>query len=982
MEIKRLNTNDVNGGPSSAIPQGRSTSSGNGRNEAPGVVIMRNPRTTINIGQWNVRTMQRTGKLENVINEMKKLNISIMGLGETRWKGTGDQINEEGYRIIHSGGKKMERGVAIILDKRLANRIKNIVYKGDRILMVKIDYEPKDIVIIQVYMPTSQHRDEEIEEMYEEIEELMESAGGDFTVVMGDWNACIGEQPDGKEIGKYGLGTQNNRGRRLLEFCQQRKMCVTNTWFEHPKRRRYTWRTPGDRERYQLDYIMVQQRYRNSVKNSCSYPGADADTDHNLVMMKTNIKLKKIRKAKPKMKWNLTKLNNSRYKQELNKILEEEQRPTEDINAEWNKFRDDIKKAAETTIGYVKQKRAKKSWVTEEMLIKMEERRKWKSINSEEGRRKYRALNNELRRITDKARENWWQEQCEQIENQQRRGNHESMYAKIKKITSENKAPECNKIKDKNGILKTTPEEIRKRWKEYIEELYDAENKPSLNEIPLNQEEEGLDLLDSEIEDAIKSLKKKKSEGCDGIPAELIQEMEGIGMEKIKNICRKIYTSGKWPEDYSTTVMIPIKKKPMTQECNEHRTISLITHASKIILRIMLRRMEKRAYEYIGESQFGFKKNCGTREAIGLLRIIMDRYIDANKEVYACFIDFEKAFDRVDWKKLLEILENLGVDSKERSLIRNLYESQQVKIRIENKESEPAYIGRGVRQGCILSPILFSIYTETIMKEALEDIEEGVKIGGRQIKDIRFADDQVVLAETKEGIQRLMDALNNTIAKYNMKMNIKKTKSMRISRRGDEIINIQINGTGIEQVKTFKYLGAEITSDGKCQKEIQIRIAKAKNAFTKIKELLSKGLNIRTKKRIIASIVWSVFLYGSESWALRKQEFKKIDALEMWMWRRILKINWRDHVTNEEVRRLIGTRKSLRDTIIGRKKTWIGHTLRGNDLIRTAIEGQIEGARTRGRPRVNMLDEIIGNGTYLELKRRAENREQWRRWNP
>ena len=117
-------------------------------------------------------------------------------------------------------------------------------------------------------------------------------------------------------------------------------------------------------------------------------------------------------------------------------------------------------------------------------------------------------------------------------------------------------------------------------------------------------------------------------------------------------------------------------------------------------------------------------------------------------------------------------------------------------------------------------------------------------------------------------------------------------------------------------------------------------------------------MNIRTKKKIVASIVWSVFLYGSESWALRKQDFKKIDALEMWIWRRILKINWRDHVTNEEVRRLIGTRKSLRDTIIERKKTWIRHTLRGNDLIRTAIEGLIEGARTRGRPRVNMLDEL------------------------
>ena len=154
------------------------------------------------------------------------------------------------------------------------------------------------------------------------------------------------------------------------------------------------------------------------------------------------------------------------------------------------------------------------------------------------------------------------------------------------------------------------------------------------------------------------------------------------------------------------------------------------------------------------------------------------------------------------------------------------------------------------------------------MKEALEDIEEGMKIGGIRIKDIRFADDQVVLAETEEGLQRLMDALHNSIGKYSMKMNIKKTKSMRISR-SEEDINIQINGTRIEQ--TFKYLGAEITSKGRCQKEIQIRIARAKNAFTKIKELLSKGLNIGTKKKIVASIVSSVFLYGSESWATRKK---------------------------------------------------------------------------------------------------------------
>ena len=183
-------------------------------------------------------------------------------------------------------------------------------------------------------------------------------------------------------------------------------------------------------------------------------------------------------------------------------------------------------------------------------------------------------------------------------------------------------------------------------------------------------------------------------------------------------------------------------------------------------------------------------------------------------------------------------------------------------------------------------------------------------------------------------------------------------------------------------MKSFKYLGTEITSDGRCQKEIQIRIARTKNAFTKVKELLSKSLRIETKKRIVASLIWSVFTYGSETWAIRQQEYKNINALEMWIWRRILKISWRDHITNEEVRRRIGVRKSLQDTIIERKKSWIGHILRGNDMIRITIEGQIEGQRTRGRPRVSMLDELIGNGTYNEMKRRAGDRNEWRKWKP
>ena len=189
--------------------------------------------------------------------------------------------------------------MAIVLDKEMAKRVLKVDMVSDRIISVKIQADPVDLVIIQVYMPTSAHEDDEVDEIYDRIEELIaKDKGKDYVVIMGDWNAVVGEGREGKEIGEHGLGTRNERGETLVEFCKRNKFMVTNTWFKKPKRRRYTWIRPGDTGRFQLDYILVRDRYRNSVKDSCSYPGADADSDHNLVAMTVRIKSKKIVRQK------------------------------------------------------------------------------------------------------------------------------------------------------------------------------------------------------------------------------------------------------------------------------------------------------------------------------------------------------------------------------------------------------------------------------------------------------------------------------------------------------------------------------------------------------------------------------------------------------------------------------------------------------------------------------------------------------------
>jgi hypothetical protein len=314
-------------------------------------------------------------------------------------------------------------------------------------------------------------------------------------------------------------------------------------------------------------------------------------------------------------------------------------------------------------------------------------------------------------------------------------------------------------------------------------------------------------------------------------------------------------------------------------------------------------------------------------------------------------------------------------------LVSELYTRQQAVVRVMEGESEPGVIGRGVRQGCLLSPLLFSIYAEAMMLEAMEGIEEGVIVSGERIKDVRFADDQAMVAGTEQGLQQVMDGLNNAAKTYDMKINIKKTKTMVVSWEEGKTASIIIDGQKVEQVKTFKYLGAVMTENGTCMEEVKARIAMAKVAFSKTKELVTKGLKVALKKRMVKTLVWPVAMYGCETWTMKKEVVAKLNAFEMWVWRRMEKVSWKDKKTNEAVLESVDEERCFLQAVMKRKKNWIGHIVRGNSLLKLVIEGRMEGKKRRGRPRMGMIDDLK-QGSYVEMKRRTEDREIWRAWMP
>jgi len=708
--------------------------------------------------------------------------------------------------------------------------------------------------------------------------------------------------------------------------------------------------------------------------------------------MDAEIRLKKLRRSSKRKKWRLEGLEEKAdtFQKGISKNLASVSRGQGmSVEEDWTNFKEAVKKSAEETIGYQKTRKAKKPWITENMIKKMNERRKWKNVNTKVGENKYRELNNELRRETDRAREDWWREECDELEELHRKGRSDLMYAKVKQITRTGKtgASSSIAINDKNGVLLTEPEKVRKRWKEYVEELYSGNDKPTFEELGLElerdveEDDKGPELIRVEIREAIREMKKRKAEGVDCIPAEFLKILGEEAYKQLEEICKKMYDTGTWPEDFTKVIMVPLQKNKNATDCADHRTISLISHASKIMLRILTKRLEAKAKDFIGKNQFGFRKGCGTRDAIGIMRMLCERSLEMDKDVFICFVDFEKAFDRVNWIKMMEVLKKIGVDWRDRRMIVSLYMEQTATVRVADECSEPSVVGRGVRQGCCLSPLLFTVYAEMMMLEAMEDLEEGVKVGGKFLKDVRFADDQGMVADSELGLQKLMDGLVRAAQQYDMKINVKKTKVMRVSRKGGGDIKIFIDRQQVEQVKKFKYLGSIITDDGRCEAEIKARIGISKDAFSKRKELLTQKMSKAVRKRIVKTVIWSVALYGAETWTLRKLDVRRLNSLEMWLWRRMEKISWKDKKTNEAVLEAVGEKRTLVNVVIGRKKNWIGHVLRGEGLLKDVMEGKLNCKRPRGRPRIGMLEELK-EGSYVDMKRRAENRSRWRCWVP
>ena len=984
-------------------------------------------------GTWNVGTL--TDRSSEVAVELWQRRVDVCAVQEIRWKGEGTRfVGPAGrrYKLWWKGDKGIG-GVGVMVEERLVDKVIEVRRRSDRVIVVIMMIEKVVVRVISGYAPQQGREEREKDQFYDELSEEIGFAGSDeFVLLLGDLNGHVGIKADGYEgvHGGFGHGIRNEEGCRVLELGDAHEMVVGNTLFKRAPARLITYRS--DENMSMIDYVMVKAKHRKYVKNVKVIPGL---LQHALVVMDVVSKeMGRREKEKFVPRRRTWMLKNIEKKREFEAKVAERWRGGCNDSDVWERYRDCVLAVADDVCGWTKGKpRHGETWWWDEGVKKaLEEKRvtfkEWKRDKTADAKVKYSAAKKRAKRAVASAMKEASEKLMKEVEDDK---SSRVMFKVAKQSVKDNKDIVGNGcIRNKFGRLCTGERERAEVWKEHMEKVMNEENEWD-GIVDVDVVMGPLEMVTrEEVMSAIKAMKLRKAGGTSEVVAEYIEASGKVGIDVLTDIANRVLAGEGIPDDWTFSVLVPLYKgKGDARDCGAYRGVKLLEHGMKVVERVLERRL--REVVQINEMQYGFMPGKGTVDALFIARILQERYGRKKKKLYMCFVDLEKAFDRVPRKVIEWSLRKKGVNERLVRSIMSLYEGARTKVKVGAGMSEAFDVNVGVHQGSVLSPFLFAIVMDAVCGEVMEGL----------LFEILYADDLVLMADSMEELEMKFDRWKVAIEEKGMKVNMGKTKVMVSGAGGEKEVSkvdpcgvcgkrVKANSIlcagcrkwvhkrcsgvkgalkkvegvfrcktcvkgvldmekekgmscGVERVDSFVYLGNKLNAGGGCLSAVTARVRVGWMKFRELSAVLcGRKWSMKMKGKVYRSCVRAAMVYGSETWVMKKEEEGVLLRAERAMVRMMCGAKLRDRKSSKVLMAMVGLNEDIVTLVRKWRLRWYGHVMRSDEWIgiRKVLEFEAEGVRGRGRPRVEWKEQVEKDMMKLGLKRDdVWDRNKWRR---
>ena len=770
------------------------------------------------------------------------------------------------------------------------------------------------------------------------------------------------------------MGSINEEGESILDFALSFDLAIQNTFFT---KRTYRTYKSGDRES-QIDFLLYPRSKIKEVEDCKTLLGECVGKQHAPVVMKIAMQTQtsRLEKGEPRIKW--WRLADEEVEHEFrNRVLSSvgEVEELEEVEDWWKTISEIFRKAGEEILGKSSGKKPKKSKETwwwspncrEAIEKKKNAKKTYDRCRTDDNKYILKRANKAAKKAVAQARAAALQGMYENLES---REGQKRIFKVAKERNNESKDRTAVKqIRDENGEILTNPDMIRKRWQEYYEGLLNEENPRVKRGGGVGKLGDTPPITESEVGVALRKMKRGKGVGPDLIPVEAWLALGEEGRRLLTVFLNKIMMEENIPDEWRESTLIPIfKEKGDVQNCKNYRGIKLTSHTLKVYERVLDKRLREETE--IGEEQFGFMSGRGTVDAIFILRQMMEKYAEKQRSLFLAFVDLEKAYDRVPRSEVWRSMRLKGIKEKYVRIVKDMYKNAKTRVRSAVGTTEPFSVKVGLHQGSSLSPYLFNLLMDVLLVETSKEAPW----------TMLFADDIVLVAERREELQERLEECRRSLEEYGLRVSREKTEYMEFNV--EEEGEVMMDGCQLKNVDSFKYLGSIVSKDGSIDEEIRGRVQSGWNNWKRTSGVLcDKRISARVKGKVYKAVVRPALLYGSETWAMKKAQERKIEVAEMRMLRWMCGVTRSDRIRNEHIR---GTVKVVEASAKAQDKRlqWYGHVRRRESEyvgLRT-MEMEVTGRRKRGRPRLRWKDRLRVDMDERQMEEeQAMNRNEWGR---